>query len=175
MSKRIMIEDGCMGPQEVLVDTALDYEPWYEMFSRQVRNMAPPDFPKIVCLCGSTRFGDAYREANKRLTLEGRIVLSVGMLGHAEGLDMNDPTKAMLDRLHKQKIDLADEILVLNCKLLVCTNCRKHYDHLALVSHSGCCGAPTAIQPYIGDSTRSEIAHALKRGKIVRYLESPTC
>ncbi len=120
---------------------AADYDPWYEMFARQIRNLAPPDFPKIVCLCGSTRFGDAYREANKRLTLEGCIVLSVGMLGHAEGLDMNGPTKAMLDVLHKQKIDLADEILVLN------------------------------VGGYIGDSTRSEITHALKRGKAVRFLE----
>jgi hypothetical protein len=70
--------------------------------------------PKIVCLCGSTRFKEAFERANREETLSGKIVLSVGMFGHSEGLDMSGPVKAMLDRLHLCKIDLADEVLVLN-------------------------------------------------------------
>jgi hypothetical protein len=97
--------------------------------------------PTVVCLCGSTRFLDAFREANRTETLAGRIVLSVGMFGHHEGLDMDGPVKAMLDRLHLAKIDLADEVLILN------------------------------LDGYIGESTRRELAYARETGKVVRFLE----
>lgn len=123
------------------------YEPWYETFSRQVRAMAPPDFPRIVCLCGSTRFKAAWYEQTKRLTHAGYIVLGVGDLEpNAEGTNVPiDPAlKARLDVLHKQKIDLSDEVLILN------------------------------VGGYVGDSTRGEIAHAKKRGKVIRYLEPLT-
>ncbi len=120
-----------------------DLELWYEQFSRSLRNIAPPDFPVIVCLCGSTRFGDAYRDAQRDETLAGKIVLTVGLLGHAEGIDMNGSVKAGLDVLHLRKIDMADEILVLN------------------------------VGGYVGESTSREITHARKRGKVIRYLEAP--
>ena len=90
-------------------------------------------------------------EANKRLTLEGNIVISVGLFGHAgdaevwENMDEGTltRTKEMLDDMHKRKIDMADEIFVINAG------------------------------GYIGDSTRSEIAYAQQTGKGVRYLEKP--
>jgi hypothetical protein len=47
----------------------------------------------------------------------------------------------MLDDMHKRKIDMADEIYVIN------------------------------VGGYIGDSTRSEIEYARETGKKVRYLE----
>lgn len=100
-----------------------------------------PARPRVVCLCGSTRFGEAYGCAMRDETLAGKIVLTVGLLGHAEGIDMNGPVKAMLDELHLRKIDLADEILVLN------------------------------VGSYVGESTRREIAYAERHGKPVRYLE----
>ena len=104
---------------------------------------------KVITLCGSTRFKDAFLEAQKRLTLAGNIVISVGLFGHAgdsevwEGMaeDTVTRTKAMLDDMHKRKIDMADEIFVIN------------------------------VGGYIGDSTRSEIAYAEAHGKPVRYLE----
>ena len=106
---------------------------------------------KVVTLCGSTRFRDAFLEAQKRLTLAGNIVLSVGLFGHAgdsevwDGMDEDtlSETKKMLDDMHKRKIDLSDEIFVVN------------------------------VGGYIGESTRSEIAYALSHGKAVRYLEPP--
>ena len=98
------------------------------------------DFPTIVCLCGSTRFKDAFIEAMKFETLAGKIVLSVGLFGHLEGLDMDGPIKEMLDELHLRKIDLANEILVLN------------------------------VDGYIGKSTRKEIEYAIATGKAVKYL-----
>jgi len=105
---------------------------------------------KVITLCGSTRFKDEFMEANKKLTLEGNIVISVGLFGHSgdnevwENMDEGTltETKKMLDDIHKGKIDMADEIFVIN------------------------------VGGYIGDSTRSEIDYALKRGKIVRYLEN---
>jgi hypothetical protein len=98
--------------------------------------------PTITCLCGSTRFADAFIAASRSETLAGRIVLSVGLFGHQEAMDMDGPVKAMLDALHFKKIDLADEILVLNCG------------------------------GYVGSSTRNEIAYATAKGKRIRYLET---
>lgn len=70
-------------------------------------------FPEIVCLCGSTRFESTYRAENRRLTLAGKIVLSVGVFGHGD--ESIDPEqKARLDELHKRKIDLADRVHVIN-------------------------------------------------------------
>ena len=104
---------------------------------------------KVITLCGSTRFRHEFEEANKRLTLAGNIVISVGLYGHAgdaevwEGMDEDTltQTKVMLDDMHKRKIDMADEIFVIN------------------------------VGGYIGESTRSEIAYAEAHGKPVRYLE----
>lgn len=98
--------------------------------------------PKVVCLCGSTKFKEAYEKAMRNETLKGYIVLTVGLFGHLEGLDMDGPTKKMLDKLHLRKIDLADEILVLN------------------------------VGGYIGSSTKNEIQYAINNGIHVRYLES---
>ena len=103
---------------------------------------------KVITLCGSTRFKDEFMEAQKRLTLEGNIVISVGLFGHSgdhevwENMDEGTltATKEMLDDMHKRKIDMADEIFVIN------------------------------VGGYIGESTRSEIEYAKKTGKAIRYL-----
>ena len=98
---------------------------------------------KVITLCGSTRFKEEFLEAQKRLTLEGNIVISVGLFGHSgDDVVWTDGVKDMLDRQHLAKIDLADEIFVIN------------------------------IGGYIGDSTRREIAYADYRGKSITYLES---
>lgn len=104
---------------------------------------------RVITLCGSTRFKDEFIEAQKRLTLEGNIVISVGLFGHSgdnevwENMDEGTltKTKEMLDDMHKRKIDMADEIYVIN------------------------------VGGYIGESTRSEIEYAFKAGKVIRYLE----
>lgn len=97
---------------------------------------------KIITLCGSTRFKEQYLEVQKRLTLEGNIVISVGLFGHSGDDEVwTEGTKAMLDDMHKRKIDLADEIFVVN------------------------------VDGYIGESTRSEIEYAKANGKVVKYLE----
>ena len=66
---------------------------------------------KVITLCGSTRFKEQFIEIQKKLTLEGNIVISVGAFGHCGDNEVwTDGTKAMLDRMHLAKIDLADEI-----------------------------------------------------------------
>ena len=98
---------------------------------------------KVITLCGSTRFKEEFLEAQKRLTLEGNIVISVGLFGHSgDDVVWTEGVKDMLDRQHLAKIDLADEIFVIN------------------------------VGGYIGDSTRCEIAYAEYKGKSITYLES---
>jgi hypothetical protein len=97
---------------------------------------------KVITLCGSTRFKDEFMEIQKRLTLEGNIVISVGLFGHSGDDEVwNEGVKEMLDRQHLAKIDLADEIFVIN------------------------------VGGYIGESTRREIAYAKSKDKNVAYLE----
>ena len=75
---------------------------------------------KVITLCGSTRFKDAFMEAQKRLTLEGNIVISVGLFGHSGDNEVwTEGIKEMLDDMHLRKIDMADEIFVINVGGLV--------------------------------------------------------
>lgn len=99
---------------------------------------------KVITLCGSTKFKDEFLATQKRLTLEGNIVISVGLFGHSGDDEVwTEGTKAMLDDMHKRKIDMADEIFVIN------------------------------VGGYIGESTKSEIEYAKEHEKIVRFLEEP--
>ena len=97
---------------------------------------------KVITLCGSTRFKDEFIEMQKRLSLQGNIVISVGLFGHSGDKEVwQDGVKEMLDDMHKRKIDMADSIYVIN------------------------------VGGYIGSSTRSEIEYAIAHGKTVEYLE----
>jgi hypothetical protein len=63
--------------------------------------------PTIVCLCGSTRFREAFQSVNRQETLAGRIVLTPGCFQGDDG-DWSLEVKQRLDELHLRKIDLAD-------------------------------------------------------------------
>lgn len=107
----------------------------------------PISRPEIVCLCGSTRFYRQFQEANYRLTMEGKVVLTVGFYSHAqeqahgEQIGVTPEAKARLDDLHLRKIDLADRIFVLN------------------------------VGGYIGESTGREIAYAFHHRKPITFLQ----
>lgn len=107
----------------------------------------PTARPKIVCLCGSSRFYGTWQQANFDETRKGNIVLGIGFYPHAGDKEpaahvvVSPEEKNRLDVLHFRKIDLADEILVLN------------------------------VGGYIGESTQREIAYAQSTGKPVRFLE----
>jgi hypothetical protein len=98
---------------------------------------------KVITLCGSTKFKDDFIRVQKELTLQGYIVISVGLFGHSGDDEVwTEGTKEMLDDMHKRKIDMADEIFVIN------------------------------KNGYIGESTKGEIEYAIKTGKEVNYLEN---
>ncbi len=122
--------------------------------------------PTVVCLCGSTRFKEAYIEAQRSETLCGRIVLSVGLFGHQEDLDMAGSVKTMLDELHLRKIDWADEILVLDCQVWSCSRCSRTFFN---TRECKCGRQYLSLAPYIGESTGREIAYAGAHGKRIRY------
>lgn len=92
-----------------------------------------------ITLCGSARFEDKFKEANKRLTLAGHVVYSIACYpSDNNGKDWyTDSQKGILDRVHLLKIDNSDAVYVV---------------------------APNG---YIGESTTREIEYALTTGKKV--------
>jgi len=104
--------------------------------------------PVIVTLCGSTRFYKEFQRAVYNETMAGKIVLSVGFYLHScieihgEQWGCTPDQKKMLDELHLRKIDLSDEVLILN------------------------------VGKYIGESTQNELNYAISKGIKIRYLES---
>ena len=100
--------------------------------------------PKIVTLCGSTKFKKHFREAEANLTLKGRIVLSLGFFEQSDHIEVTEEQVKLFEWLHFHKIDMSDEIFVIN------------------------------VNGYIGESTRKEIEYATQQGKKVTYLESIT-
>lgn len=97
---------------------------------------------KVITLCGSTRFKDEFMKIQKDLTLKGNIVISLGLFGNSGDKEaLNEHTKGMLIDMHRQKIDMSDEIFVIN------------------------------KNGYIGKNTLSEIEYARIKGKVITYLE----
>ncbi|PTX64982.1 hypothetical protein C8P63_101204 [Melghirimyces profundicolus] len=94
---------------------------------------------KVITLCGSTRFRKEFEEASKTLTLQGHAVISLGFFDKSEGFTVTPEQEALFEKIHRRKIDLADEIFVID------------------------------VDGYIGESTRKEIEYARKTGKAVRY------
>lgn len=107
----------------------------------------PDSSPPIVCLCGSTRFMDAFFEAGWAFTLLGYIVLSIGVSKHSDkegghgGEGLGRDVADRLDLLHLRKIDLAEIVFVLN------------------------------VGKYIGKSTQKEFIYARKHKKKIIFLE----
>ena len=98
---------------------------------------------KVVTLCGSTKFKEDFMRVQKELTLQGYIVISIGLFGHSGDNEvLTEGTKEMLEDMHKRRIDMADEIYVIN------------------------------KEGYIGSSTLSEIAYAESKGIPINYMES---
>ena len=96
---------------------------------------------KVITLCGSIKFKETFLKEQEKLTLEGNIVFPPNFFTTIKKEEITSNTKKMLDKIHRQKIDMSDEILVIN------------------------------VDGYIGESTKSEIEYALKNGKAVKYLE----
>mgnify|MGYP005778311337 CR=1 FL=1 len=95
----------------------------------------------IITLCGSINFKDEFLKVQEKLVLKGNIVFTPNFFDNIKKEEISLETKEMLDKMHKQKIDMSDEIYVIN--------------------QGG----------YIGESTKLEIEYAKSKGKKVTYLE----
>ncbi len=95
---------------------------------------------KIVCLCGSTKFKKEFEEITRLESLKGNIVLTVAQFSHFDNIPISDEEKKIFDELHKRKIDMADEVFIVN------------------------------VDGYIGETTKNEISYALKHKKRIIYL-----
>ena len=96
----------------------------------------------IITLCGSIKFKDKFIKVQEKLTLEGNIVLTPNFFNNIKKEEIDEKTKKMLDKMHRQKIDMSDEIYIIN------------------------------FGGYIGESTKAEIEYAKTKGKKISYLES---
>ena len=102
--------------------------------------------PKIITLCGSTRFTSEMLREAWRLTMLGNIVIHWNIIESdeplAHGAEREGGTvKEIIDALYLHKVAMADEVRVLN------------------------------IGGYVGESTRDELAHARRLNKVVTWLE----
>lgn len=98
--------------------------------------------PRIITLCGSTKFKPQFEKANAFLTLKGHVVLTVGFFEQSEGIAITAEQALLFEQLHLSKNDMSDGIFVIN------------------------------VNGYIGESTRKEIEYARRTGKSVEYLET---
>ena len=96
----------------------------------------------IITLCGSIKFKNEFMKIQEKFTLEGNIVFTPNFFNNIKKEEISLDTKKMLDEMHKQKIEMSDEIYVINCG------------------------------GYIGESTKSEIEYAKTKGKKISYLEN---
>lgn len=94
---------------------------------------------RVITLCGSTKFKKQFRETEAQLTLQGNIVMSLGIFGQSEGITITAEQERLFAKLQYRRIDMSDEIFVID------------------------------VDGYIGNSTRREIEYAKDRGKVVRY------
>lgn len=97
---------------------------------------------KIITSCGSTKFKEQFEHANAFLTLQGNIVISLAFFEQSEGFELTDEQAELLGNLHFRKIDLSDEIFVID------------------------------VNGYIGSSTKREIEYAKDKGKAIRYYSN---
>lgn len=95
----------------------------------------------IITLCGSIKFKTEFLKVQEELVLNGNIVFIPNFFSNAN-VEINSKIKKMLDEMHRQKIDMSDEIYVIN------------------------------VGGYIGESTKSEIEYAKIKNKKISYLEN---
>lgn len=108
--------------------------------------------PRTITLCGSTRFSKTFDEVNQRLSIKGYCVFAPSVT--KDSPFFTPENKMILDKMYLQKIDQSQCIVVIDKPTsAVCSG----------VIH-------TDKTPYIGDSTKNELDHAIKTKKKIFYL-----
>ncbi len=100
--------------------------------------------PTMICLCGSTKFKHDFERVAREQTLKGRIVLTLALFSKADGETLEPEQRTLLQHLHRHKIKMSDEILVVN------------------------------PDGKVGNSTQSDIEFAMSLDKRIEYLIPPT-
>ncbi|MGM1048109.1 MAG: hypothetical protein ACQEXX_18475 [Bacillota bacterium] len=95
---------------------------------------------KVITLCGSTKFKEQFEQANKYLTLQGNIVITLAFFEQSEGIEITKEQAELFGEIHFRKIDMSDEIFVID------------------------------VDGYIGNSTKKEIEYAIENGKMIKYF-----
>lgn len=94
---------------------------------------------KVVTLCGSTKFKNEFIKVQQDLTLKGYIVLSLNIFTHSDNKELTNEDILMLSKMHMEKINISDEIFVID------------------------------VDGYIGTATRNEISYAIQRNIPIKY------
>ena len=111
-----------------------------ENIKEKIKMSTVKDKYNVITLCGSIKFKNEFMKVQEELTLDGNIVFIPNFFNNLKG-EINKETKKMLYEMHRQKIDMSNEVYVINCG------------------------------GYIGESTKSEIEYAKANGKMISYLE----
>jgi hypothetical protein len=99
--------------------------------------------PTVIALCGSSKFKSTIMGLMQRESLRGKIVLQHGFYHHVDLVPITDMQKKMLDEVMLHKIEMADEVLIVN------------------------------VNGYIGTSTKAAIEHAKALRKRLVWYEEP--
>lgn len=139
--------------------------------------------PRIVCLIGSSRFREEFVREAYRLETTGHLVLCMAFFQHSDGLEVSEEQREVLEQVDRFRIDLADEVLVIDRPMPRCPNCKtwclvKRIHVGTMVEHRCECyrgwpcwkAIPREYAPYVGPSTAKEIDYAVSRGKPVQFL-----
>jgi len=94
---------------------------------------------EIITLVGSTRFKEQFREAERKLTTDGKIVLPLAFYEKVEGIKHAPEMLKLLFDLQLDKINLSDSVFVID------------------------------VDGYIGETTKREIDYARSKGKLIRF------
>lgn len=94
---------------------------------------------KIITVCGSLRFMKEIMEITEKMALQGNCMLSIVYPMKTDKEDYTDEEIAVLNKMHRERIKLADAILVVN------------------------------VDNYIGSTTKSEIEFAKELNKEIIY------
>ena len=94
---------------------------------------------KIVTICGSVRFKEDMMKIRDSLMPDVWVMLPENMEMDIQKIDMD--VKSKMDDLHLKKIELADEVIIIN------------------------------IDGYIGQSTALEMHYAKSLGKPMKFLQ----
>lgn len=94
---------------------------------------------KIITVCGSYKFKKEMVEITEKMALQGNCMITPIELTKSNKEDYTENEILIIDKMHKEKIKLADTILVVN------------------------------VNGYIGNSTNSEIEYAKSLNKEILY------